>query len=216
MITSSLGTFLWIMSAYLYFFKYSTQLSAYYDVAFLAVVILFIYFINAEIMKERCGVFSSVIAPTIVPWLFIFLPFMAMLYRFPEWKTPFSNTFGYFVLSMTKGVDSIKKIVSNQSQIELIYQSPSLLINQFTYDNFDEEAANKYKDVFVSRTAGPAAAAALDEFKNILLIKELVAIWMWYMLIGSITVSTSYMMMMNSNCTKTVDDYLLDRARSTQ
>jgi hypothetical protein len=216
MITSSLGTFLWIMSAYLYFFKYKTQMSSYYDVAFIAVVILFLYFINVEIMKERCGVFSSVVTPTIVPWLLIFLPFMAALSFFPAWKTPFSNTFGYLVLSLTEGVDSIKKIVKNQSQLELIYQSPSLLINQFTYDTFDDVAKEKYKDVFVKREDGAVAVAALDEFKNILLLKEIVATWIWYMLIGSITVSTSYMMMMNSDCTKTVDDYLMDRARSTQ
>jgi uncharacterized protein YeeX (DUF496 family) len=79
-----------------------------------------------------------------------------------------------------------------------------------------EHIPKKYKDVFVSRETGPTEAAALDDFKNVLLLKEVVATWVWYMLIGSITVSTSYMMMMNSDCTKTVDDYLMDRAKSTQ
>jgi hypothetical protein len=204
------------MTIYLYFFKYKTQTSSYYDAAFIAVVILFLYFINVEIMKERCGVFSSVVAPSIVPWVFIFLPFMVALTLFPLWKVPFSNTFGYLILYMTEGVESIKKIVKNQSQLDMIYQSPALLINQFTYENFDELSMKKYKDVFVSRETGPTEAAALDDFKNVLLLKEVVATWVWYMLIGSITVSTSYMMMMNSDCTKTVDDYLMDRAKSTQ
>lgn len=212
MITSSLGTFFWIMTIYLYFFKYRIQLSAYYDAAFLAVVILFLYFINVEIMKERCGVFSSVIAPSIVPWLFIFLPFMYMLSTNPGWKTPFSNTFGYLIVYLTDGVKPLEGIIKNKSQMDLIYQSPALLINQFTYDKFDEQS-QKYTDVFIDSATNPAA---FEAFKKILLLKEIISTWIWYMLIGSIAVSTSYMMMMSGECTKTVDDYLMDHAKSTE
>lgn len=209
MITSSLGTFFWIMSVYVYFFKYKTQLSKYYDLVFLAIVILFLYFINMEIMKERCGVYASVAFPTVIPWLGIFLPFVLLLNFFPEWKTPFSNTFGYLVVYLTGGVQTIEKLLINQDKLALIYQSPSLLINQFTYDGFEKEA-EKYKDIFQM-----ANLDAVADFKQILLLKEIVSVWIWYMLIASITISTSYVMLMNSECTKTVDDYLMANRQST-
>lgn len=208
MITSSLGTFFWIMTIYLYFFKYKTQLSEYYDAAFIAVVIIFLYFINVEIMRTRCGVFSSVAAPSIVPWLFIFLPFVFMLYKNPSWKIPFSNTFGYLVVYLTDNVKSLDGIIKNKSQLELIYQSPALLINQFTYDKFEIES-QKYKDVFIDSATNPGL---FEAFKKTLLLKEIVSTWIWYMLIGSISVSTSYMMLMNGECTKSVDDYLMEYA----
>jgi len=198
------------MTIYLYFFKYTTQLSEYYDALFLIVVILFLYFINVEIMKQRCGVFSSVIMPSIVPWLFIFLPFMVMLTKFPDWKTPFSNTFGYLVVYLTDGVKTLEGIIRNKNQLDLIYQSPALLINQFTYAKFDEQS-QKYKDVFIDTATNPAA---FEAFKKIILLKEIISTWIWYMLIGSIAVSTSYMMIMNGECTKTVDDYLMSHATS--
>lgn len=208
MITSSLGTFFWIMSVYLYLFKYKIQSSPYYDMVFLSIVILFIYFINVEIMKERCGAYASVFAPTLMPWLFIFLPFMLTLYLFPEWKTPFSNTLGYLVVYLTGGVRSIEKLIADKDKLTMIYQSPALLINQFTYATFEVDA-EKYKDMF-----NLSDKTAVDEFKQVLLLKEVISTWVWYMLISSITVSTSYMMMMSSECTKSVDDYLMAYAKS--
>lgn len=210
MITSSLGTFFWLMSAYLYVFKYKTQSTPYYDILFLCIVIFFIYSINVEIMKERCGASGSVIIPTLMPWLGIFAPFMGILYLFPEWKLPFSNTFGYLIVSITGGVNTIEKIVINKDKLALIYQSPSLLINQFTYTNFDKEVVN-YKDVFDLEDV-----VAVNDFKTVLLLKEVISTWIWYMLMGSITVSTSYMMLMSTECTKTVDDYLLAHATPEQ
>jgi energy-coupling factor transporter transmembrane protein EcfT len=185
------------------------QTSPYYDMVFLAIVVLFIYFINVEIMKERCGAYSSVIAPTLMPWLLMFLPFMVALYLFPEWKTPFSNTIGYLVVYLTGGVSAIEKVLVNKDKLTLIYQSPALLINQFKYATFEVDAAEKYKDVFDLTNQD-----AVNEFKQILLLKEVISTWVWYMLISSITVSTSYMMMMSSECTKTVDDYLMAYAKS--
>jgi hypothetical protein len=40
-------------------------------------------------------------------------------------------------------------------------------------------------------------------------LKEIVAEWIWYLLTASVVISTSYTMMMNGECTKTVDDYVL-------
>ncbi len=209
MITSSFGTFFWIMSAYVYLFKYKTQISPYFDMAFVAVIILFMYFINVEIMKEKCGVSASVILPTFLPWLLIFAPFMFILAAFPEWKTPFSNTFGYLAVYLTGGDSTIEGIIKDKEKLTMIYQSPSLLINQFTYANFDAMAAEKYQNDF-----DLSDAAKLAAFKDVLLMKESIALWLWYLLIASITVSTSYIMLMNSECTKTVDDYMLANAKS--
>jgi hypothetical protein len=121
-----------------------------------------------------------------------------MLYKNPSWKIPFSNTFGYLVVYLTDNVKSLDGIIKNKSQLELIYQSPALLINQFTYDKFEIES-QKYKDVFIDSATNPGL---FEAFKKTLLLKEIVSTWIWYMLIGSISVSTSYMMLMNGECTK--------------
>ena len=160
-------------------------------------------------MKEKCGVSASVILPTFMPWLIIFAPFMFILTVFPEWKGPFSNTFGYLAVYLTGGDTTIEGIIKDKEKLTMIYQSPSLLINQFTYDNFDKLAEEKYKNDF-----DLSDAAKVTAFKDVLLLKEIISLWIWYLLIGSITVSTSYIMLMNSECTKTVDDYMLANAKS--
>jgi hypothetical protein len=40
-------------------------------------------------------------------------------------------------------------------------------------------------------------------------LKELVSEWIWFLLSGSIAISSSYTILMNTECTKSAEDYVL-------
>jgi len=40
-------------------------------------------------------------------------------------------------------------------------------------------------------------------------LKELVAEWIWFLLAGSVAISSSYTILMNTECTKSSEDYVL-------
>ena len=46
-------------------------------------------------------------------------------------------------------------------------------------------------------------------FRKIVKLKDIIAEWVWYLLTASVVISTSYTMMMNAECTKTADEYVL-------
>ena len=44
----------------------------------------------------------------------------------------------------------------------------------------------------------------MQKLKEIIQMKELIATWIWYMLIALITISTSYTLIMNQSCAKKI------------
>ena len=200
----SLSTFFWLSGAYLYL-KYKSTLSPYMDIIFLMVIIMIMYFINMSIMQTKCNSSSNtVFSATLLPWVFIFGSMMLVLQYYPEWKYPFSNTFGYLIAKVFGGTQCLKDILNQEAPLDKIYSNPSLLINQFTTQNFDEKL-NEYSKDIQSKESIPEQMIA---FYNIIKLKEHVSEWIWYILTASIVTTTSYTMIMNSPCTKTVDDYV--------
>jgi hypothetical protein len=156
-------------------------------------------------MQTKCNSSSNtVFLATLLPWVFIFGSMMLVLQYFPEWKYPFSNTFGYLIAKVFGGTQCLKDILNQEAPLDKIYSNPSLLINQFTTQNFDEKL-NEYSNDIQSKESIPEQMIA---FYNIIKLKEHVSEWIWYILTASIVTSTSYTMIMNTPCTKTVDDYV--------
>jgi len=200
----SLSSFFWLSGAYLYL-KYKVNLSPYTDIFFLMVIIIIMYFINMSIMQTKCNSSNTtVFSATLLPWLFIFGTMMLVLQYYPEWKYPFSNTFGYLIAKIFGGTQYLQEILNQTAPLDKIYNNPSLLINQFTTLNFDEKVT-EYSKEFQSKESIPEKFMA---FYNIIKLKEHVSEWIWYILTASIVISTSYTMIMNSPCTKSVDDYV--------
>jgi hypothetical protein len=206
MISASIGTFFWLSAIYFYI-KYITDLGATLDFLFLLVVIIFMYFINVNIIQTKCGVSGSVGKATLLPWIFIFGSMMLAILMFPEWKTPFSNTFGYFVARLAGGTKALlallKPDTDSEATLHYVYNDPSLLINTFTPLNF-QETLNSIVKITDNPDKNKIAA-----FRNIVKLKDIIAEWIWYLLTASIVISTSYTMLMNSECTKTAEDYVL-------
>jgi hypothetical protein len=204
MSSASLGTFFWLSAVYFYM-KYSMDIPSYIDALFLIIVIVFMYFINVSVMQEKCSSVNGIVfKATVLPWVFMFGSMMMALSLFPQWKNPFSNTFGYIVARLAGGTSAIIALLKpdSESSLHFVYENPSLLINQFTPLNFDTVLQGFQTDLVVTDEKK-------EVFRKIVKLKDVVAEWIWYLLTASVVISTSYTMMMNAECTKSADEYVL-------
>lgn len=196
---STLGTFFWL-SMVLMGIKYAVDEMPWFgDGLFVCIVIVFMYVQNVAFMSSKCASGAPVVAATLLPWLLMFAPLMAALQLFPEWKGPFSNTFGYVVARMAGGTHALTDLIDPSQALEFVYQDPSLLLNQFTLARFDK-VLNSLQHVMVQDTS------KVNRLKRIVKLKELVSEWVWLMLGASVATSTSYTMMMKLECTSSPDD----------
>lgn len=201
MISSSMGTFFWLSTIYMYL-KYNFKWPDYYHIFFFLLLIIFMYVINITIIQSKCNSSMSVVTATFVPWVLIFGSTLVALSFFPEWKRPFSNTFGYIFARLAGSTTLFLDLLNQDQKISYIYEDPSLLLNQFTTANFDTMFTTM-KDVFIDDLPKK------ELFKNVIVLKEIISEWIWILLAGSIAISSSYTILMNTECTKTIDEYVL-------
>ena len=156
-------------------------------------------------MKTKCGTANgTVLKATLLPWTCMFGLMILALQFFPEWKNPFSNTVGYMVARMAGGTNALLALLKPGSDVKLhyVYNDPSLLLNQFTPTNFETVLQSFQSDMEYTEETKHA-------FFKIIQLKDLIAEWVWYLLTASVVISTSYNMIMNGECTKSVNDYVL-------
>jgi len=198
MLGTSLVSFFWLSLGYIYF-KYTFKMNL--DALFFAAVLLLMYGMNVAIQKSKCSsTNSAVFRATFLPWCLMFAPLLACLHFFPEWKKPFSNTFGYLVARMANSTKALTDVLVPEKPLQYVYEDPSLMINQFTPSNFDEMYAS-LKEVLQDNDKK-------ETFRNIVLLKDLVSEWIWYLLGGSVAISSSYTILMNAECTQSPDQYV--------
>jgi hypothetical protein len=206
--TNSLGTFFWLSSIYIFIqSKLGDEKPYFYDIIFLCVIIIFMYFINVSILQEKCNAVNTwtIIKSTLIPWIFIFGVMMYALQQFPYWKTPFSNTFGLLIAKFAGCnavfLNMLQPQTNVDSKLHYVYSDPSLLINKFTLYNFDETL----KSIHHLIVQDPVK---INEFKNIVKLKELISEWIWYLLTSSVVISVSYNSIMSSKCVKSTSQYI--------
>lgn len=87
---------------------------------------------------------------TLIPWGIIFGTLLLLLFIFPGWLQPFSNTFGY-AMTIIAGINSTLAdiLIANpkndknsqdgpmREALAHIYSDKSLLVNEITKENFD-------------------------------------------------------------------------------
>lgn len=202
MIGSSMGTFFWLSAIYFYF-KYTMKFSDTANLLFFAVIVGFMYFINMAIIQSKCSSPMPVFRATFLPWTFMFGSVLAALTLFPSWKTPFSNTFGYLVARIAGGTQTLLELLVPNKPLQYVYEDPSLLLNQFTTTNF-ETMFDSLKEILIE---DPVKKEALLQ---IVRLKEIISEWIWFLLAGSVAISSSYTILMNTECTKTADQYVLE------
>ena len=88
------------------------------------------------------------------------------------------------------------------TSLHYVYSDPSLLINRFTMENFDETIKKLSHIIDIHKKK------EIADFKQFVKLKEMISEWLWYLLTASIAISVSYNTLMYSKCTKTTDQYV--------
>ena len=201
--STCLATFFWILFISLLVKSYFKLNPLLVDIGMFTISLLSMLLMFASIMKERCGTSSigSVASSVVLPWVIMVGGTIALIRNFPGWIQPFSNTFGYMV-ALVPSLGATQKLVAilspeNSSLLKLITQDPNLLLNQFSTTRFEEIIQKLTQEGVVSGTP-----EAVDSFKSIVVLKDGIAEFIWYFLVGSVALTTSYNFMMNTVCQK--------------
>ena len=104
---------------------------------------------------------------------------------------------------MVPGINAQQKLTAiltpdKNSMSKLIIEDPTLMLNQFSSSRF-EEIIDKMVEGGVVNKNNPQA---LSDFATIVRIKDAVAEFMWYFLVGCVAITTAYNNMMNTVCQK--------------
>lgn len=172
---------------------------------------------NVNLTASICGSsqWSTAITVTLIPWGIIFGTLQLLLFLFPGWLQPFSNTFGYAFAIMAginstfadiltanpKGADPNPQDEPMYEALAHIYSDKSLLVNEITKENFDFFWKN------MSGTFRPGVVNNEDlkmELYSFVVLKETVSKYLWYILAGVLITSVSYNYIIKSACNVSV------------
>jgi hypothetical protein len=160
--------------------------------------------INVSNSAELCNGIPQVVPSimyTILPNFFIFGTIIMLLQLFPGWRTPFSNTIGYFVISMFMGVKDVFNglFVSKGSElIDKICSDHSLVINEMSHDNYDSFLMRMANDKIIKKNY-----KSLPGYKDLwkcIAMKNNIADFIWYLLTGILVITTTYNALLDIKC----------------
>lgn len=188
------------------------------------------YFINLSTTNAMCGgtpQWGTSLIVTIVPYLLIFGVINIVLIIFPGWLTPFSNTIGYFAANLggltnlfnddiitTKALQGSES-TDNNADLEIskalqhIYGNQSLLINEIprvgnteadkiqSFDNFYKTMENL--KIF-NKLDKNDEISIKTKLYNLLMVKDIVAEYVWNLLSGFLVTSISFNYIVNVGC----------------
>ena len=167
---------------------------------------------NLKNAKEKCGGTPqtvSAITYTLIPNFLIFGGLLMCLMFFPGWKAPFSNTIGYLIVAspLLKIKDVFNNILvtsSNNKLLKMVYRDPSLMINEMTPENFKLfiNKMDSSKHSILSRNY----KEYIPDLYNLVVIKDRVADFVWYILTGALVISNSYSYIMSIRCKRTATE----------
>ena len=144
---------------------------------------------------------------TFIPNFLILGSVIALTSAFPGWLSPFSNTFGYFFISclgLSKTFNSLLAQKSDRNKLlNDICEDQSLVINEMTPDNFSlfmESLAKKAKDGTSVLNPKYKDLPGYSSLYKLVVIKNLIAEYIWYILAGCLVISVSSHSIANIQC----------------
>jgi len=159
------------------------------DVMFLLCVLIVMFLMNTEVLKKKCGESDAgtVAKATFIPWTVLLGGIIVMLKVLPGWKQPFSNTFGYLVVMLGGGKKKLCDMLQTDTTptLQFVKNDPWALMVNFSTVSFDATLDALRKDT-------PLAEDKVAAFRKIVLLKDLVAEFVWFMLVGSVAITMSY------------------------
>jgi len=182
--------------------------------------------------------YLTVFLATLFPWTLIFGIINIILVTMPGWKAPFSNTFGYlfamiagvgpltmqlFKGQMLKNLDTHQESTLTAEQktsieaVSHIYNDPTLIINEVTPENFDNFWDSMLSGNLFNKELGgengvqgpcDSLEDCKDRFRSIIVMKDLVATFIWYWLAGNFTISQTSSYIQGSQCDVSAGDMI--------
>lgn len=187
-----------------------------WHIIYILLLVIGNYFLNLNISTQICGVtqWGNTLLITLVPWVIIFGLINLLLELLPGWLSPFSNTIGYGICSMTGLSGLINKIfipraelkageAQTESQrlitynLEQIYSDRSLLINEANPSNFETFWSEIKLGGLLRHNVSDIER---NQLYNFVVLKDTIALYVWYILTGMLVTSVAYNYMVNSNC----------------
>jgi len=171
-------------------------------------VILSQIFINLSLTNKVCGEsqWGSVMLVTFIPWILIFGSLSLVINNFPGWLKPFSNTFGYFIISykLKNAFNSILKINNRTDDLEKIYnnsKNQNLIINEIppNEDGFNNFINHLNKKKLLNSNIKNSSEEIII-LKNLIKLKNIISEFIWYILTGILTILVSYNYIINLKC----------------
>ena len=181
-------------------------------------------FINLNLTNTLCGAsqWLTTIFVTFIPWILIFGCLNLIIFKFPGWLKPFSNTFGYAAataMGLNKVLNNIinTNIHTNNTNdndsnefAKIINDSKNrgLLINEIPptsegFRNFIEELKEskvlnaELLNISIEQLLNNSDVEKLQKYVR---FKNIVAEFIWYSLTGVLTTLVSYNYIVNSTC----------------
>jgi hypothetical protein len=188
-----------------------SSVSAAATLGYIIVAVLMQIFFNISNAQAICNGSAqnlfSVLMYTFIPNFLILGSVIALTSAFPGWLSPFSNTFGYFFISclgLSKTFNSLLAQKSDRNKLlNDICEDQSLVINEMTPDNFSlfmESLAKKAKDGTSVLNAKYKDLPGYSSLYKLVVIKNLIAEYIWYMLAGCLVISVSSHSIANIQC----------------
>ena len=207
-----------IAKQYLYTTSPSTIL--YLQIGYFLLMIIVMFVVNKNMMSINCGETDGsgkvVLTATLVPWMLMFLPMMLLLYVFPIWKQPFSNTIGYLITRLSVGSGPLLQLLQSKESpghdaLREVYESPFILINKFTPQNMIQTLITLKDTLNDKLKTGLVEPVQLEVFpeliplQNLVHLKDSIGESIWYMLAGSLALTKSFQMITDAGCTRTIE-----------
>ncbi len=182
-------------------------------------ILLFIFQFGANVntTKTLCGEthVKSAFFYTMFPWVFIFGILNLMLLLFPGWLSPFSNTFGYMIVSTIGGLNNILEEILKPNKdptqdselsktLAKIYDNQSLLINEIP-----DSKEGYYKFWEELDTGGLLNSNAINyqtKLQDLVRLKFLISKFVWVGLTGALTIVTSYNYIVQAQCSSSIKE----------
>ena len=170
--------------------------------------------LNSIIAKDNCDNVpqtQTVVLATLLPWIGVFGLMHVLLMMFPGWKSPFSNTLGYLIASMSGikrsfvALMETPEAIKQSSQgdkallksIEYLYTDSSLMINEITPENFEDAMARL--EPMMSKE-GKSNPALKKKFYSFILMKDTIAECIWLLLTGCMSINIAFSTILNASC----------------
>ncbi len=217
-LTTTFNIFFWLTLIFFNVKFFTGNVYTWLDYAYLVFIFIIMCFVNQSLMSSLCNgnINGGVIAYATIPtWFIMFGLMLVALKKMPGWKAPFSNTFGYFLLVLSGYKSKLEKHIKPDIQVKYnyVYQNPLIIINEFDLSTIE----SAYTSETIRNIFDLDAEGVKDLLFKLVMFKELVSEFIWFILTGVIIISVSYNIISTNGCanTKTVDTALADDEEAT-